>query len=221
MLMPTIVSLAIWARAPMVLVALGVLAVWNPVLILVMAAAWAVWSHQRRRRAVDPDAESDFLRAIASEARAGAAPRVALAAAIERVPRLGLEHAGRMALAGLPIDRVASSVATALPDGGTLVAAALRLASTSGGRLAGLMDRLAVHAAERGRLERERRALTAQARLSAGVVGVLPLALVGLLTATGRLPSLTGTAGVVAVVGIGMQAAGGAVVWVMVRRAAR
>ena len=91
-----------------------------------------------------------------------------------------------------------------------MVAAALRLASTSGGRLAGLMDRLAVHAAERGRLERERRALTAQARLSAGIVCVLPLALVGLLTATGRLPPLTGTAGVVAVVGIGMQAAGGA-----------
>ena len=210
MLMPTIVSLAIWARAPIVLVALGVLAVWNPVLILVMAAAWAVWSHRRRRGGVDPDAESDFLRAIASEARAGAAPRVALAAAIERVPRLGLGHAGRMALVGLSIDRVASSVASALPDGGRLVAAALRLASTSGGRLAGLMDRLAVHAAERGRLERERRALTAQARLSAGIVGVLPLALVGLLTATGRLPPLTGTAGVVAVVGIGMQAAGGA-----------
>jgi len=72
---------------------------------------------------------------------------------------------------------------------GRLAAAAFRLASSTGGKVAGLFHSLAARAADVGRLERERRALTAQARASAWVVGSLPVAvLVMLRPPDGRAP---------------------------------
>jgi Flp pilus assembly protein TadB len=84
-----------------------------------------------------------------------------------------------------------------------------------------MFEILAVGAAEEGSLRRERRALTVQARASAAVVAGLPfLVLVG-MAVTGRLGSSGDPAlGLVLAVGIGLQAAGLAVVWGMLRRAA-
>ena len=72
-------------------------------------------------------------------------------------------------------------------------------------------------------LARERRALTSQARASAAVVGGAPVLLAGAAALTGRLGTLAGSpAGpVILGVGFGLQAAGIAVVWSMVRRATR
>ena len=77
----------------------------------------------------------------------------------------------------------------ALPVNGRLAAAAFRLAAVTGGRVAALFHTLAARAAEVGRLNRERRALTAQARASAWVVGGVPLAL---LAAAGGRPGGSG-----------------------------
>ena len=111
----------------------------------------------------------------------------------------------------------------ALPGNGRLAAAAFRLASATGGRVAALFHTLAARAAETGRLSRERRALTAQARASAWVVGGMPVALLVLLAVTGRMgPLLADPAGVVVLaVGLGLEAAGVGVVWLMVRGAGR
>ena len=111
----------------------------------------------------------------------------------------------------------------ALPVNGRLAAAAFRLASATGGRVAALFHALAARAAEVGRLTRERRALTAQARASAWVVGGVPLALVALLAATGRIGPLLAepAGGIVLAVGLALEAAGIGTVWLLVRGAGR
>ncbi|NQV07473.1 hypothetical protein HQ535_13065, partial [bacterium] len=82
---------------------------------------------------------------------------------------------------------------------------------------------LAVRAADHGRLNRERRALTAQAKASAAVVGGAPVLLAAAAALTGRFGSLMESAAgpVILGVGVGLQAVGMAVVWSMVRRATR
>ena len=76
---------------------------------------------------------------------------------------------------------------------------------------------LAVRAADAGDLERERRVLTTQARVSAWVVGGVPIGVTLALMLVGRGPSLHGPAGTMTVLGFGLICAGSVVVWLMVR----
>jgi Flp pilus assembly protein TadB len=80
---------------------------------------------------------------------------------------------------------------------------------------------LAVRAVEAGDLIRERRALTAQARLSAALVGGAPIAVVALLVVSGRASALLDSTGgrTIGAIGLALLVAGGLVVWAMVRRA--
>jgi len=217
-----ILALAVAAGAPLVVVAVASLAFWRPLWLLAAAFLWAVLARRRRRRA-GPGDEADFLQGLAAELGAGAALRSAVVAAAARAPALDLGRACRLAGAGLPAGEVGEALESALPVNGRLAAAAFRLASATGGRAAGLFHSLAGRAAEVGRLERERRALTAQARASAWVVGGLPIALLVMLMATGRAGALlSDPAGpVILAVGLGLEAAGVGIVWLMVRGAGR
>src|SRR5437764_76107 len=69
-------------------------------------------------------------------------------------------------------------------DGVKLVAAALSLGATTGGGLAGALDGLAASLRSRSAAVAEARALSAQARLSAVVIGVAPVAFCGFTAAT-------------------------------------
>ena len=222
MLNAAILALSLAAGAPPVVVAVAALAFWRPLWLLAAAGLWAVLARRRRRRA-GPGDEADFLQGLAAELGAGAALRSAVVAAAARAPALDLGRACRLAGAGLPAAEVGDALEGALPVNGRLAAAALRLASSTGGRAAGLFHSLAGRAAEVGRLERERRALTAQARASAWVVGGLPLALLVMLVATGRAGALlSDPAGpAVLAVGLGLETAGIGIVWLMVRGAGR
>jgi len=217
-----LLSLSIAAGAPLLVVAVAALAFWRPLWLLAAAGLWALLARRRRRR-VGPGDEADFLQGLAAELGAGAALRSAVVAAAARAPALDLGRACRLAGAGLPAEQVGAALQAALPVNGRLAAAAFRLASSTGGRVAGLFHSLAARAADVGRLERERRALTAQARASAWVVGSLPVAVLVMLAATGRAGTLLGDAAGPAVLalGLGLEAAGVAVVWLMVRREAR
>ena len=224
MLIAVVLAVAVAAGAPWPVLGVVLLAMSQPWLLLAAAAAWAVLSHRRRRRAAPgPGDEADFLQGLAAELGAGASLRSAVVAAAARAPALDLGRACRLAGAGLPAAEVGDALEGALPVNGRLAAAALRLASGTGGRAAGLFHSLAGRAAEVGRLERERRALTAQARASAWVVGCLPLALLVMLVATGRAGALlSDPAGpAVLAVGLGLEAAGIGIVWLMVRGAGR
>lgn len=222
MLSAAVLALAVAVGAPLVVVGIAALALWRPLWLLAAAGLWAVLARRGRRRA-GPGDEADFLQGLAAELGAGAALRSAVVAAAARAPALDLGRACRLAGAGLPAQEVGDALQAALPVNGRLAAAAFRLASATGGRVAGLFHSLAGRAAEVGRLERERRALTAQARASAWVVGSLPIGLLIMLGITGRAGALlAGTAGpLVLAVGLGLEAAGVAVVWLMVRRAGR
>ena len=215
----TLAALAFGAGAPAVVAIVGIAAVTHPALAGLGIGAWAVVRRRGRTGGESPDDEAAFLGGMAAELAAGAPPRSALVAAASRAPRLDVRRAVRLAAAGMGADRVAAELGAALPTHGRLTAAAWSLAASAGGPAAAMFEMLAVRAADEASLRRERRALTAQARASAAVVAGLPLLLLAGMAATGRLhPGSDPALGLLLAVGLGMQAAGLAVVWTMLRR---
>ncbi len=115
---------------------------------------------------------------------------------------------------------LARELETALPVTGVPAAAAVELSATTGGRAAASFDALAERAAFEAELRREQRIFTAQARLSALVVGGGPLLVAAALLASGRARVLLdhGAPGITAgVVGLGLEIAGLVVVALLLR----
>lgn len=216
-----LLAAAIAAGAHPVVVGIALLAVIEPRLVIAGLIAWAVYSVIRRRRTVDAESEAAFLRALAAELRGGASLRVALGDVAARSP-LGLGHAGRLASAGMPMDRVGAELRRQLRYNGVAAAAAVELSAWSGARVAAVFESLADRAADAAELTREQRAATTQARMSAWVVGLAPLVFTMLILAGGGMQSLeaAGAAGYgVVVVGLALEVLGLAVVALMMRRA--
>jgi tight adherence protein B len=221
-LIGAVLGVVVAAGAPWQAVAALALAVIHPLWFIVGAAGWAVWS-RRRRTTAGPDDEAAFLRGLAAELAAGASLRGGVIAAARRAPSLDVERAVRLCAAGRPADEIGAVLGDALPVNGTAAAAAFRLATRTGGSAAAVVEGLAERAEAMGRLSRERSALTAQARLSAWVVGGVPVVLIalGLLTGVGPGAGDLGPGGVALVaVGLGLIGLGAFVVWLMARRAA-
>ena len=138
----------------------------------------------RTERALERDLP-DALRRVAAELGAGRAADRALAAAASVGGGAGeaFALAGRRSAAG---EEIASALATALGERACFAAAAVSLQLRAGGDLPALLRSLALRLEERRSVNAEIRALTAQARLSARVVPLLPvvgLALAALLDA--------------------------------------
>ena len=192
----------------------------SPVGLLLAAGGWAGYHAHRRHRARRQLAgvEADYLRGVAAEIEAGASVRQALIAAAAAAPALELAGTVHLAAAGRPAGELAPLLEQALPINGRVAAAAYRLVSDTGGQAAAVFAALAVRAADVGDIERERRALTAQARLSAWLVGGLPLGVSVAMALAGRGPSWQGAGAVVSILGITLIAAGGAGVALMVRQ---
>jgi Flp pilus assembly protein TadB len=188
------------------------------VLIFIGAALTLVfWDGMRalgRRRQSAAFDEVRFLSAISADLRSGASVRSAIGAAAGNEHVGSLQTARRLAMAGAPLGDVAV-VLEGLAVNGRSVAAALRVIEAAGGRSADVFAGLADRAMAEVDRRREQRALTTQVRLSAAVVGGLPiLALV--FGGYDRIGALlrAGSGGVaVAVVGLGMQLAGIGIVW--------
>lgn len=187
---------------------------------LLAAGGWAGSHAYRRHRARRqlPGAEADFLRGMAGEIEAGASVRQALIAAAAGAPALDLVSTVHLAAAGRPAVELVVPLEKALPVNGRVAAAAYQLVSDTGGRASAVFAALAVRASDAGDLERERRALTAQARLSAWLVGGLPVGATVAMALAGRGPSLQGAGAVVSALGITLIVAGGAGVALMVRQ---
>ncbi len=161
-----------------------------------------------RSRSID---EQQYFAAVHAELCAGASVRDALA---EAAAGQGSALAGvrRLARSGASVDEIAVELAR-LPTMGTSAATAVRVATRSGGRAAAVFLRLADRAALEADLARERRVLTAQARLSAAVVGGLPLLWLA-FGGIGRLQRLVAAGGApVALVGVTLEALGVLMVW--------
>lgn len=190
---------------------------------LAATAAIAVWAAVTQDRRDTTEEEAVWLGGVAAELRAGASLRGALIAAADRVRWIDTAHVVRLAEAGAPHGMLAVAIQAALP-GRALVAPTLRIAGVSGGRAAAVFDRLAARVWEDVGAARHHRTLTAQARLSAWVVGGLPMLGTLVLAATGGLAAVVaaGPAGVaVMATGLVLETAGIAGVVVLLRRVPR
>lgn len=165
----------------------------------------------RRSAGID---EVQFLNSIHAELRAGASLRWALATAAGSVDDAEVRAVQRLALAGAPLTELAPLLRR-LPINGRRLTAALQVAAVAGGRSADVFSRLAGRAAEEADLARERQSLTTQVRLSAAVVGGLPLLWL-VLGGIDRVTALAGAGGIgtaVAFIGLAMELSGGLLVW--------
>ncbi len=166
-----------------------------------------------RRRKVPAVDAAEYFDAVAAELRRGASLRQALA-----LPAPDSRLA-RLAGTGQPIELVAAEVQRHLGLDGELAPAGIRLASRTGAPAAVVFARLAARLRAAAQLERDRRALTAQARLSAAVVGLVPVALGVVAIASGRIGLLLASspARQVIVIGVALQLAGLAAIGVLLR----
>lgn len=208
--------------APVAAVAVLAVALERPVWAAAAVAVGGVVRAARRPPNRPVDMEARFLMALAAELRTGATWRQALDAAAARVPDLPLGPATARARAGRDAGHVGAALHAALPYLGRPSAAALRLVAEAGAPAAAVFGTLAGQAAQRAGDRRERAAATAQARLSAALVGGAPVVLALLLLAGGRAQAaaMAGPAGpVLLAVGAGLLVTGGAVVVLMLRAA--
>lgn len=189
--------------------------------MLIAVAAVAVllsWDSLRgfvdRNRSTPVD-EVQFLASVAADLRSGASVRMAIAGT---APHASVAKAQRLALTGAPLDEVAIAVGD-LPINGQRAAAALQVVARVGGRSAEVFDGLADRAMEAAERARERRALTTQVRLSAGVVAGLPVIslIFGGANRVGLLVG-SGNAGIAAAaIALAMQGIGIGIVWRMAK----
>jgi Flp pilus assembly protein TadB len=163
--------------------------------VAVLVLLWPDLARWRRRHSSHRSDEQQLLAAIHAELAAGASLRHAIAAVGDHTESTDVR---RLALAGAPMKTVVAAL-----EAGPRVAAAIDVAARSGGRAAAVFQRLADRAAADVDLAREQRTLTTQARLSAAIVAGMPI--LWLLFGAG--------AGIVAVVGLVMEALGVVVVW--------
>jgi tight adherence protein B len=189
-----------------------------------VAAVVAPAVGRRRRAAAElaafDDGLADAASSLAAGIRAGRSMRGALEEASVRVaaplgPRLA-DVVGRVDL-GVPVERAVLDLARSLPGSDArLVAAVVGLHQRSGGDAPVVLDRVARTLRERRASAREVRSLTAQARLSGAILGLLPIGFFLFLSVTSRadveraLASPTGLTSVCA--GLAMQ--GLAFLWI-------
>ncbi len=223
MLIAVLAGIGLLAGLPIGLVLAGGLAAIHPAFFLAGIGAWTLVVRVSNRRASE-DREVDFLRAVRSELRAGASVRQAIGSAGPRFPDLELGRAARLAAAGAAAGQVGAELRRNLPDSGLFVASAVDTSERTGAALGPLIGRLIDRAEKLAELRRERRASSAQARLSALVVGVAPVLFTGFLMLSGAVPTPWGAGGAlaaVAAVGLSLELAGFAWVVVLLRRADR
>jgi tight adherence protein B len=162
----------------------------------------------------------DAVTGIASSIRAGRSLVQSMEVTGEEVGApLGTllhEAADRVGL-GVPMDTVLDDLANRV--GGSdarLVTGVLRLQRRTGGAMAASLDRLARTLRSRRDGARELRSLTAQARLSAGILGLLPLGFFLFLSVIARrdVESAYRTAAGASAIGLGLVLQGAAFAWI-------
>lgn len=184
-----------WAWVGAVAVTLGAGFVLGGLALAVLAGAAAVAGPalvlRTRRGRGDEQLERDLpvaLEAVARSLRSGASLRQAVAEAAEATPgRLGRELgtvAGQVER-GAPLVEALEGLAARRPGPGVrLAVAALCLGVETGGAQAKAVDGVAATLRDRSGVAAEVRALSSQARVSAVVIGLAPVAFGGFAAAT-------------------------------------
>ncbi len=157
----------------------------------VAVGAASVRRRRTARLAVTVDAQlADAVRSLAAGMRAGLSVEQALAyAATEGEPPLGdafqriVDGVGLGGTLDAALEAWATEVGT---DDARLVVGVLGLHRRTGGDLPRVLDQVAITLRERTSAAREVRALTAQARLSGAILGLLPVGFFAFLWLTSR-----------------------------------
>lgn len=172
-----------------------------------------------RRAAIDGQL-LDAVTAVASALRSGRSLGQALTTAADEAddPLSNiLAGTAQAASLGVPMDEALDRFADAV--GGSdvrLVSGVLRVHRRTGGALAASLDDVARTLADRREAARELRSLTAQARLSAAILGLLPLGFFLFMSVVARrdIESAYRTAAGASAIGIGLALQGAAFVWI-------
>ena len=167
-----------------------------------------------------PEMAAAVLRSVAAELRAGRSLRMALVDSARHEPRLDLGRMIRLAAAGRPMEQVADELSAA--RGLSAAGAAVRVAALTGGSAVPVFGSLAADAADEAALQRERRELTVQARLSIAVVAGFPIVVLAYQIFSGQALGLIrrGPAGLGLLVGgVTLLGLGLAAVAILMRRA--
>lgn len=178
----------------------------------------------RRRRtkvsSLTQDQLADGVSVIAAGLRAGRSLRQSFElAAAEIDPPIGpsFDRIGDRVALGDPMDDAVDAWAAEISGADArLAAGVLRLHRRSGGALAATLEELASTLRARRSAARELRSLTAQARLSANILGLLPLGFFAFLSVVARddmVAAITTPAGSLAIV-LGLVLQAGAYVWI-------
>ena len=165
-----------------------------------------------------PAAEARFYQSLLTELQSGIGIRSALSSAIEGFDDLDLSAADRRLQTGSAMTSVMDALSPSLRHTGDLARAALELGAETGGDLRPVVGDLVVAATELDSVEREVKVQTAQARLSAALVGLLPVAVaVILMVARGGLPT-EAVGRTLVLAGLAFQVVGLSIVAWMLRR---
>jgi tight adherence protein B len=194
-------------------------------LVAALVVAYLVTSFKERRARATPPIDvqervADAIGALAAAVRSGASlPQALRYAAEEAAPpvRHELEQVVADLDTGISMDRALEGWVALRPSPETdLVVGALELHRSSGGDLPVVLDQVVATIRDRIGVAREVRSLTAQARLSAWILGVLPVGFFAFLWLTSRRDiegALSTPAGLVAI-GTGLVLEGGAFLWI-------
>ncbi len=195
-------------RVPWMLVLAAFGIALHPLIALLIIVFYVVWHWTRRDPKPSPAMEAAFYQRLLSELESGSSVRSGLAAAIAAEHDLDLADVARRLHAGSHLEYALEPLEHRLPHTGMLARAALLLGSETGGEIRSSIADLGAMARDLIEVERQVGVHTAQARLSALVVGVLPLvAAIGLMAARGGLPD-PGIGRALVVAGLGFQIAG-------------
>ena len=163
---------------------------------------------------------ADAVTSLSAAVRSGASLPQALAYAATEADtpvRQCLERLVADLEVGVPIERALEAWRAAAPGADTdLVVGALELHRRSGGDLPAVLDQVTTSIRERVSVAREVRSLTAQARLSAWILGLLPVGFFAFLWLTARddVQGALGTSIGVACIVAGLLLEGGAILWI-------
>ena len=215
MLIWILVAGAAAAGAPLLVVGAVALIAVHPVggAVALIAAAFVTNHRRQRNESVD---EVGFLRSIASSVSAGSTLRTAIRSGD---PRIVQARTRRLCDAGMSLAKVGSSLRDAIPANGSTFAAVCSMSEHTGSSLAQTLHVLAGRAVDVANMRRHRVVASAQARFSAGIVGVAPLVVtIGLVVFRG-VPGDGGPLVVIPMVaGAGLQLTGIVVVSVLTSR---
>jgi len=165
-----------------------------------------------RRRSRPQRCDADFFEAMAAELRRGASLRHAVAWAAPE------SKAARLATTGQPMPVVVAALKSDIPLSSELAGAGIKLAARSGAPAAPLFARLAERSRIAEQLERELRVLTAQARLSAAVVGLIPVGLgIGMVLSRGGAVLASSAARTTVAAGLSLQLIGLGIIAALLR----